>query len=82
MKLNKYVIRKENENNYTLMNLTGKTLEINQIGKEILDLIMEGKEKIEILKILSGTYDVSIKILENDLDSFLEKLKIARIVQE
>ena len=59
----------------------GNSYKLNDTAKKILTLLKEGKEKDEILDILSNEYGISKDELFVDLSDFLTKLKIYGLLQ-
>jgi len=69
------------ENNMAFHPMMGNSYQLNEIGKEIVNLLKQHKTKDEILDELSSTYDVSKDELFIDLSDFISKLKIYGLVQ-
>ncbi len=69
------------ENNIAFNPNFGNSYKLNDTGTEILKLLKEGKEKDEILDILSNEYGISKDELFVDLSDFLTKLKIYGLLQ-
>jgi len=47
----------------------------NDTGKEIFNLVQEGKSSKEIIEILKESYDADEKIIAEEVEEFLSKLK-------
>ena len=47
---------------------------IENVGKDILNLIIEKKEKNEIVEEIVNIYDISESIARDDIDSFIDDL--------
>jgi len=73
MKLDSLII---DENNMGFIPSTGATFQLNETGKEILNLLKEGEDKDSIVSILAKKYDLDEKEVFIDVSDFLAKLKI------
>ena len=69
------------ENNMAFHPMMGNSYQLNSIGKEIITLLKQHKTKDEILKELSGEYEISQDELFIDLSDFMAKLKIYGLYQ-
>ena len=69
------------ENNMAFNPSFGNSYKLNDSAREIINLLKEGKEKDEILNILSNEYGISKDELFVDLSDFLTKLKIYGLLQ-
>ena len=67
------------ENNIAFHPMMGNSYQMNDIGKKILSLLKEGKNKDEILDVLVKIYDISKDELFIDVSDFISKLKEVRI---
>ena len=52
-----------------------KPLQLNEVGARIYTLYAEGKSEKEIVKILSGEYEVEGELLAGDVKAFLKKIQ-------
>ena len=64
------------ENNIAFHPMMGNSYKLNDIGKNILNLIREGYTKPEIVEKLANQYDVAQNELFIDVSDFYAKLKI------
>jgi hypothetical protein len=64
------------ENNIAFNPMMGNSYQLNEVSKEILISLREGKSKDEIVKELSATYDVDENKLFIDVSDFISKLYI------
>jgi hypothetical protein len=64
------------ENNIAFNPMMGNSYQLNEISKEIVIALREGKSKDEIVKELSATYDVNENKLFIDVSDFISKLHI------
>jgi len=53
---------------------TGESYSLNGIGKEIMELIVEGRSGEEIKEYITTKYDVSEEIFSRHLDDYLQML--------
>lgn len=60
----------------------GKLFTVNQIAKEILELINAGKTVEEVIDTIKTSYNVSSHIVENDVKNLIEELTKYKIIQE
>ena len=70
---NNYSITKLQKDYVLLNNETGKYLLLNEISKEILDLIGEGISVENLLKDLRINFDVEVDRADIDLKDFLKE---------
>jgi len=73
MKLENMMI---DENNMGFIPSTGATFQLNETGKEILNLLKNGNDKDSIIEILSKKYNLDEKEVFIDVSDFLAKLRI------
>tara|TARA_Y100000816_G_C25947817_1_gene494399 strand:- start:290 stop:550 length:261 start_codon:yes stop_codon:yes gene_type:complete len=78
---NNYSITKLQKDYVLLNNETGKYLLLNEISKEILDLIGEGITFENLLKDLRINYDVEEDRADIDLKDFLKECKKLKIIE-
>jgi len=69
------------DNNVAFNPMYGNSYKLNDTAKEIIKLLNEGRNRDEILDILTQNYDVDKNDLFIDLSDFLNKLKIYGLVQ-
>lgn len=55
---------------------------LTEIGAVIWELLVEGKEKEEIISVLQDEYEVEEAILVKDYDEFIQKLKESELIEE
>ena len=78
MLLNEMVI---DENNVGFIPSLGISFEVNDTAKRIIELIKEGKNKEDIVKIISDEFDVSWGEAYADVEDFFIKLKVYGLIQ-
>jgi len=78
MLINELVI---DENNVGFIPSLGVSFQVNDVAKEIIELIKEGKSKEEIVKEISEKYDVSWGEAYADVEDFFIKLKVYGLIQ-
>lgn len=78
---NNYSITKLQKDYVLLNNETGKYLLLNEISKEILDLIGEGISFENLLKDLRINFDVEEDRADIDLKDFLKECKKLKIIE-
>lgn len=64
------------ENNIAFNPMMGNSYQLNDISKEIIVSLREGKTKDEIVKELSSSYDIDENTLFIDVSDFISKLHI------
>jgi len=69
-----------NENDMAFHPVTGSSYKINEIAKEIITLLQEGKTKKEIVERLAKEYDVEQNTLFIDVSDFVKKLQVYGLV--
>ena len=69
------------ENNMAFNPIMGNSYQLNDTGKEILNMIKLHKSKDEIIKELSQQYNISKDELFIDVGDFITKLKIYGLYQ-
>ena len=69
------------ENNVGFIPSLGVSFQVNDVAKEIIELIKEGKSKEEIVKKISEEYDVSWGEAYADVEDFFIKLKVYGLIQ-
>jgi len=69
------------ENNVGFIPSLGVSFQVNDVAKEIIELIKEGKSKEEIVKEISSEYDVSWGEAYADVEDFFIKLKVYGLIQ-
>ena len=68
-------IRKEKFGTVVFDTLTEKIFVTDEIGAEILQLIEEGKDLLQIISVLCGSYDGDGQTIEKDVIEFTNRLK-------
>lgn len=61
---------------------TGDSFHLNASGQEILDMIKEGKNKEQIVELITTRYDVSPNAFEQYYYDFISMLKHFQITEE
>jgi len=69
------------ENNVGFIPSLGVSFQVNDVAKEIIEFIKEGKSKEEIVKKISEEYDVSWGEAYADVEDFFIKLKVYGLIQ-
>ncbi|SFV74603.1 hypothetical protein MNB_SM-3-494 [hydrothermal vent metagenome] len=64
------------ENNIAFNPMMGNSYQLNDVSKDIVVLLQQGKSKDEIVNSLTQTYDVSAEELFIDVSDFIAKLKV------
>jgi hypothetical protein len=77
MLINEMII---DENNMGFIPSLGLSFQLNLTAKEIISLIKEGKEKSEIVKIVSDKNSIEWKDVYIDVEEFFKKLKIYNLI--
>ncbi|MCX6326971.1 MAG: PqqD family protein [Bacteroidia bacterium] len=70
------------ENGFVFNPSTGDSFTLNNIGKEVLMLIKEGKNISQITDLLLGKYDVDKISLERYLSDFVNDLSVNNLLEE
>ena len=73
-------IRKEKFGTVVFDTLTEKIFITNEIGGEILQLIEQGKDLAETLRVLGDNYEGDKQMIEKDVVEFTNQLKSNNIV--
>jgi len=69
------------ENGVAFMPSLGISFQLNEIAKEIIELLKEGKTKEEIVKILADKYGQDWKKVYIDIEDFFIKLKVYGLIK-
>ncbi len=69
------------ENNVGFIPSLGISFQMNDTAKKIIELIKEGKNKEDIVKIISDEFDVSWQDVYIDVEDFFQKFKIYGLIQ-
>ena len=69
------------ENNVGFIPSLGISFQMNDTAKKIIELIKEGKNKEDIVKIISDEFDVSWQDVYIDVEDFFQKLKVYGLIQ-
>ena len=64
------------ENNIAFHPMMGNSYQLNEIGREILTMLKQHKQKEQIISELSVEYDVDANELFIDVSDFLAKMKV------
>ncbi len=78
MVLNDIII---DENNIAFIPSLGTSYQLNASAKKIIDLLKQGKNKNEIIKIISETTGAKWEDVYIDVEDFFQKLKIYGLIQ-
>ncbi len=73
-------IRKEKFGTVVFDTLTEKIFVTDEIGAEILQLIEEGKDLLQIISVLCGSYDGDGQTIGKDVIEFTNRLKSNNII--
>jgi len=76
--LNEMVI---DENNVGFIPSLGISFQMNDTAKRIIDLIKEGKNKEEVVEIISKEFDISWREAYIDVEDFFQKLKVYGLIK-
>ena len=77
MLINEMII---DENNMAFIPSLGTSYQLNNTAKDIIDLIKEGKNKEEIVKIISEKTGAKWRDVYIDVEDFFQKLKIYGLI--
>ncbi len=69
------------ENNVGFIPSLGISFQMNDTAKKIIELIKEGKNKEDIVKILSDEFGVSWQDVYIDVEDFFQKLKVYGLIK-
>ena len=69
-----------NDSNIALHPMIGNSYQLNDLGKEIITLLREGRSKDEIMEILLESYEVDYNELFIDMSDFLAKLRVYGLI--
>lgn len=61
---------------------TGETFTVNELGKEIIQSLKEGKTSEKIVESILEKFDVDRETAERDLEDFLSQLKNYDLARE
>jgi len=70
------------DNGFLFLSTTGETFTVNEIGRIILKDLKNGSDFQTILNKILNEYDIEDKILERDLNDFLNQLSIYNLIEE
>ncbi len=68
------------ENNIAFHPMMGNSYQLNNIAREIINLLRKHKNKDDILNVLTEKYDISREELFIDLSDFFSKMKIYGLI--
>jgi len=77
MLINEMII---DENNMAFIPSLGTSYQLNNTAKDIIDLIKEGKNKEEIVKIISEKTGAKWRDVYIDVEDFFQKLKVYGLI--
>ena len=69
------------ENGIAFIPSLGISFQINETAKEIIELLKEGKDKEEIVRILAEKYKRDFREVYIDVEDFFIKLKVYGLIQ-
>lgn len=70
-------------NSYYLFCLdSGKHYRLNETAYEIVKLVQEGKDKFEIMKLISEAYDVTVEDCKQDIEELFEFLSKKKLLNK
>ena len=69
------------ENGVAFIPSLGISFQINETAKEIIELLKEGKDKEEIVRILAEKYKRDFREVYIDVEDFFIKLKFYGLIQ-
>ncbi len=69
------------ENNVGFIPSLGISFQMNDTAKKIIELIKEGKNKEDIVQIISDEFDVSWQDAYIDVEDFFQKLKVYGLIK-
>jgi len=69
------------ENNVGFIPSLGISFQMNETAKRIIDLIKEGKNKEEVVEIVSKEFDISWRDAYIDVEDFFQKLKVYGLIK-
>ncbi|WP_456479025.1 PqqD family protein [Nautilia sp.] len=78
MLLNEMIIDK---NNMAFIPSLGTSYQLNDTAKKIIELIKEGKNKDEIVKIIAEENNAKWRDVYIDVEDFFQKLKVYGLIQ-
>jgi len=61
---------------------TGETFTLNELGKQIIQGLHDGKDSEKIIEQIMEKFDADRETVERDLDDFLSQLKNYDLVKE
>lgn len=68
------------DNNIAFHPMMGNSYQLNDLGKEIITLLREGKSKDEVMEHLLKDYDVPYNSLFIDVSDFFAKLRVYGLI--
>jgi coenzyme PQQ synthesis protein D (PqqD) len=60
----------------------GQMFNLNLVGSRILELLKSGASESQIVDVISREFDVSRRLVENDVREFIDTLKKHSLVEE
>lgn len=70
------------ESGFLFLQGTGETFTLNQVGKDIVDLIKSKSTEEEVIKELVDSYNIDRSTVQKDLGDFIAQLKHYSILKE
>ena len=86
MKIKDGFFLREVAGSFVVMNLGGELafngmITLNETGAQIWKFIEQGFDKDTIAKKITEEYDIDLKTASDDIDSFIEKMRGANIIE-
>jgi len=69
------------ENNVGFIPSLGISFQMNDTAKRIIDLIKEGKNKEEVVEIISNEFEIPWRNAYIDVEDFFQKLKVYGLIK-
>lgn len=60
----------------------GQMFSLNLVGSRILELLKSGSSESQIVDVISREFDVSRRLVENDVREFIDSLKKHKLVAD
>jgi hypothetical protein len=70
------------ESGFLFLQGTGETFTLNQVGKDIVDLIKSKSSEEEVINEIVELYDIDKSTVQKDLGDFIAQLKHFSILKE
>lgn len=62
--------------------INSSIIKLNETSKDIIELLLKGKTKQEIIDCMVCSYDVDLNTISNDYDRLIDSLKKANVVDD